>query len=185
MEVKDPALDEMVAVEFDDETGGFSPKRLAEASGMRLLMSHAMLFNSSGEVLLIQKSHDLMESYWDAGVIKNLTPEDGLNFGWAAYRGLKEDLGTGPIAIQEFATIAFDRPLHNERFTRKVTTFYSVLREGKVVVPNPEAVKAIEWVSPAGLYGEVMNKTRQFGALSISLWMLYASDRMPDLQIRS
>lgn len=149
--------EELILVDSNDvEQGSLSKFHCHEGSGMLHRAFSIFLFNSSGQLLLQQRSNlkPLWPLYWSNSCCSH--PRVGESMESAAHRRLEQELGvsTDLTSVYQFEYRAKYLDVGTEH--ELCTVFIG--SSDQEIEANENEINALEWVDPANLQSLIRNK---------------------------
>ena len=155
-------------VDKSDKVIGKNTRANVHKKGILHRGTHAILFNSKGDILLPVRSatKDAFPNTYDCSVSEHVGR--GEKYEHAISRGIKEELGIRKLKLNRLVRFWLRYGPHNY----KISTLYEAVQHGKLVFDKNE-IKEIEYVSKARLKRMLIARKSKFAPWSYEILKWY------------
>lgn len=154
--------DSVILVDEQDEWIGTADKMAVHQTGALHRALSIFITNSDGEILLQQRAGHKYHSggLWSNACCSHPSPDEPIIM--AVYRRLREELGIDTL-LTPVTKLLYRAEVSEGLIEHEYDHIYTGIWDGEVL-PEPEEVSNIRWISPAALQTWMTSKPEDFTA---------------------
>jgi len=150
---------DIIYVDKDDNEIGTGSIENAHSTGIIHRVVRIFLFNSKGELLLQKRASHVKSNpdKWQESAAGHV--DEGETYMQAAERETQEEIGVIGLSLKEIKKTYTEEVEGKKR--RRFNMLYTATYDGEVI-PNPEEVSTVRWISLGELHTEIARHAEQF-----------------------